>query len=322
MNDNKYMTHVSDNLPLIQDRIFANGKMHLFAPAKINLVLAITGKREDGYHELVSLMTPLRLTDELIIHKTSGNSRISCNVPGIPEDETNLAMAALIRFLEKTGTKDRFFIQLDKNIPVAAGLGGGSSDGAAVLRGLNRFYGYPLSDEELVRLAVSLGADLPFFLNYQPAVARGIGEIISYCAFFPLVWLVLVNPGFAVSTGKVYGKVNLGLTKCKKKSKNLLFKVQGNKKNSDSLELDEICEGLCNDLEPVTSNMHPVIHEIKAALMATGARAALMSGSGPSVFGIYRDKKEAQSACLQIQSQTRWKTLVSHTLAVGHEAVL
>jgi len=257
------------------------------APAKINARLKVTGRRPDGYHDLVSIMVPVDLFD--IIDLTTpfgGQIKISCKGRDVPADEGNLAYRAAMDFMYYTGIKDGVSIVLSKNIPVAAGLGGGSSDAAAVLLGLNNIYSNPLSDAEIHKLAIKLGADVPFFLMGGPSLATGVGEILEPIPNWPEAWYVIVTPPLQVSTAWVYGNLKLGLTTGEY---DYIVKTLKNDTFTISMLLD-------NDLETVTSASFPIINTLKKLLVDAGAEGAIMSGSGPSVFGVFASREKAYSA--------------------------
>lgn len=267
----------------------------LLAPAKVNLTLEVVGRRADGYHELRTWMQKLELADELYLQVEIGQGvSCQCDDPALPVGGDNLAVRAAEAFLaaSRRAVGRRVNIRLAKKIPVAAGLGGGSSDAGAVLRGLNSIFAEEFSSEQLVDLARPLGADVPFFALPDPAVyAEGIGDRMRPVPSLTGCWFVLVNPGFFVSTAWVFA--NLALTRRAKNS---------------TVPCSELCRSflpggpfplLHNDLEAVTGAVHPEIGEIKESLLAAGALVALMSGSGPTVFGIWPDEKAANSHDLQ-----------------------
>lgn len=253
----------------------------LRAPAKINLSLRVTARRVDGYHELVTRMQKLDLGDriELLVSEEPGIV-CRCDDPNLPSDGNNLAAKAAKRFLQAVGGQDSCGVQVNiaKRIPVAAGLGGGSSDAGTVLRGLNALWQTPFSQEELIDLARPLGADVPFFAHRAPAViATGIGDKLQETAALKGFYVLLVNPGFAVSTKTVFE--NYALTTTGKKST-----IRGSHVDERGVFTPE---KLHNDLEQVTIAWQPVIAEIKTALLKAGAAGALMTGSGPTVFGLF-----------------------------------
>lgn len=256
-------------------------------PAKINVRLKITGRRPDGYHTLVSVMIPVTLTDRLVLQPTRGSGiELACSGGKVPMGEENLVHRAARAFFSKAHVEKGVSIRLDKRIPVAAGLGGGSSDAAATLRGLDALWPGRLSSAVLHRLAAGLGADVPFFLTPVPAVARGIGEVLEPLANWPNLCYVIVNPPIAVSTAWVYGQFRIELT------------THENDCTFDALKTEgfSVSRLLENDLEPVTEARFPVVRTIREALLETGAEGALMTGSGPTVFGIFRNPEDAEEA--------------------------
>ena len=274
--------------------------MKILSPAKINLFLQVTGKRQDGYHELLSLMCCVDLCDTILLQFGLKGIRIESSHPQVPLDDTNLAHRAATVFFKALNVKDGLKIFIDKSIPVAAGLGGGSSNAASVLNGLNQHYGHPFTRNRLMSMGLGLGADVPFFLFGKPALVSGIGEKLeAYPGPLPFHILV-VYPGFKVSTGEVFQNLNLGLTNCEKKIKEPF---------SIKIVFDPELH-LCNDLEIVTESEYPVITSIKEQLLNRGALGALMSGSGPTVFGLFSDFYTAESAKQAIVDNTRWDAFV------------
>ncbi|MCP4690561.1 MAG: 4-(cytidine 5'-diphospho)-2-C-methyl-D-erythritol kinase [Desulfobacterales bacterium] len=274
--------------------------MKIHTPAKINLFLAVTGKRSDGYHDLRTLMCPIGLYDTISLDVGRHETRVRCAHPSVPEDHTNLAHRAADLFFQSLppgvapdGVGAR--ISLEKRIPVAGGLGGGSGNAAGVLTALNRYFRAPFSRGELRAMGLRLGADVPFFIFGKPAFAAGVGEKLVHCPGLPPCFVLLITQKFAVSTGRVFKKLNLALTKCEKKFKEPLLTNGG---------LD-IVRYLCNDLESVTIGERPVVQEAKTALMEQGALGALMSGSGPTVFGLFNDAADARRA--QEALEARWR---------------
>ncbi len=284
------------------------------SPAKINLFLAIVGKRSDGYHDLVSLMYPIALADTLILESAEEGVRITCDHEQVPTGETNLAYRAAMLFINqwskvKSGRPFGLNITIEKRIPVAAGLGGGSSNAATILLALNRSCGHPFDPDELAALALKLGADVPFFIYQCPAIATGVGEELKPVPpFLKGFTIVLVYPKIKVRTADVYHGLNLRLTKCLQHLKNSNLYVKGewcwNKPN-------EIADYLCNDLETVTLPKYPEIIEIKELLSEEGALGTLMSGSGPTVFGLYESEEKAEKARVRITTITPWSVFVT-----------
>jgi 4-diphosphocytidyl-2-C-methyl-D-erythritol kinase len=288
--------------------------MKILSPAKINLFLQVVGKRPDGYHELFSLMCCIALYDIISMNFDQDDVTVHCDDGDVPNDETNLAHRAAAIFFDelknnpfkrdsRSGPKG-VAIVIKKEIPVAAGLGGGSSNAAMVLAHLNRYYGQPFSATELNALGRAVGADVPFFLFRKPAIATGIGEKLKkYNGLKPLP-ILLVCPNFHVSTRAVYKNLNLGLTKCEKKLKNFLFDSSG----------FDVKQHLCNDLETATMSTYPELYEIKEKLLNLHALGALMTGSGPAVFGIYADNKSVHHAFEELQKDNRWRLYVADML--------
>jgi len=284
--------------------------MKVCAPAKINLFLHVTGRRPDGYHTLFTLMVPVGLCDELTITVDAGpgDIRVACDDPRLPADSSNLAFQAASVFLQRCENlpgfqpKPGIHISIRKQIPVAAGLGGGSSDAAAVLVGLNRHFGDPFTRDDLMRMGLGVGADVPFFVCGRPAIVTGIGENVQPYPHSLSYHVLLVFPGIRVSTAEVYKNLDLGLTNCEKKLKKLLLGQQA---------FDAVCH-TCNDLESFTLPMFPEIAAAKQVLVELGAASALMSGSGSAVFGLFDNLSKARNAreTLRRRKQT-WSVVLT-----------
>jgi 4-diphosphocytidyl-2-C-methyl-D-erythritol kinase len=276
------------------------------APAKINLFLRVLGRREDGYHELRTLMCCVGLHDTLVIHMGTPGDSLTCSDARIPCGEDNLALKAALLFNRALAAETAIAplnvsIELIKRIPSGAGLGGGSSDAAAVLNHLNRYYHYPLKDEKLHALALSLGADVPFFIQGRPALASGIGELLEPYAGLSPWGAVVVYPGFGISTAEVFKNLNLGLTKCEKQLRYFPFKYGK----------FDIVRHLCNDLETVAAHRFPVIETIKKELLNQGAMGSLMTGSGSAVFGLFSDLNAAQRAGYALEGNADWQVFAT-----------
>jgi 4-diphosphocytidyl-2-C-methyl-D-erythritol kinase len=272
----------------------------LHAPAKINLRLKIRGKRADGYHEIETLMQRIGLRDTLRLSPRPDGIELVC--PGHPElaGEHNLAVRALDLLSRELGRPLSFRIHLTKRIPWGAGLGGGSSDAAAVLRGVNDRLGRPVSPERLARLAARLGSDVPFFLLEGSAWARGRGERLAPVPGLPAWWVVLVFPGFPLSTAWVYGQLKIPLTK--KLNRTIIKSLK--------ITPDDIpVKFLENDLEQAVFPQYPVLADLKEALLRQGAVGALMTGSGSTVFGLWKNKTAAARA-VQALRQEGWKQVL------------
>ncbi|MDR3570485.1 MAG: 4-(cytidine 5'-diphospho)-2-C-methyl-D-erythritol kinase [Syntrophobacteraceae bacterium] len=258
----------------------------LRVPAKINLWLEVIGKRENGYHDISSLMLPISVFDRLTVAVRPGDGgiAITCDTPEIPADERNLAWRAADLYVKASGKKAGVDIGIEKRIPWGAGLGGGSSDAAGVLVALNSFFENAIPSGELETVALTLGADVPFFLASRPALATGVGEKLELAKSSPDYPLLLIKPPVFVATGWVYQ--SLKLTK-----QGAQIKLAGFEEKPYDFELL-----VDNDLESVTVPRYPVIAAIKQWLIGRGALTASMSGSGPTVFGIFPTDQAAAEA--------------------------
>lgn len=274
--------------------------LHLLAPAKINVYLRIVGRRADGYHLLDSLMVPISLYDEISLEvepsTVSGPEIVvTCDDPTIPSDETNLAYRAAALVCRDRGLHARVIVHLHKRIPAGAGLGGGSSDAAAILRGLNTLLHLGLSLERLSQLGVRLGADVPFFLVGGPARIAGIGDIVTSVPPLAPRWIVLVVPPFGVSTPWAYRRFD-ELPPTASPSGPPWKPVPGQWPPR---------QYLVNDLEPAVCATHPQIAALQEALIHLGAEGARMSGSGSSVFGLFPEPAAAMQAATALQGHGR-----------------
>ncbi|MBI5234298.1 MAG: 4-(cytidine 5'-diphospho)-2-C-methyl-D-erythritol kinase [Deltaproteobacteria bacterium] len=260
----------------------------VLSPAKVNLFLKVLSKRDDGFHEIVSLMQAVSLYDEITLGIGDGDSiEVSSDDPLVPSDNTNLAYRAARLFLDTVGKDRAISIHIKKHIPVGAGLGGGSSNAATVLMCLRDALLPCLDDGRLIDMASRLGSDVPFFIFGRPAIATGRGDILR-AVTLPSYGYVLVNPGFEVSSAWSY--TNLDLTK--KHEDNILF--YSGILSGEPLDIRGF---LVNDLEGVAVSRYPVIIRLKQRLLDAGAIGALMSGSGPTVFGVFEDQRSAEKAC-------------------------
>jgi 4-diphosphocytidyl-2-C-methyl-D-erythritol kinase len=265
------------------------------APAKINMRLRVIGKRADGYHLLDTILLPVSLYDEIDISKvrpidgkTASQNRItvSCNDPLVPAGRKNLAYQAALLILGDARASARVHIRIHKRIPLGAGLGGGSTDAAATLVGLNRLLRLGYTSKRLEQMSLALGADVPFFVKAVPARARGIGERLSPLRAVPRLWLIILYPNFPVSTAWVYRNLPSKLTKA-------IANTSINLSLGSPANLNKL---LVNDLETVTMGRYPRIGLLKEELARQGAVGTLMSGSGSSVFGIFPSRRSAQHA--------------------------
>ncbi|NOU87573.1 4-(cytidine 5'-diphospho)-2-C-methyl-D-erythritol kinase [Paenibacillus sp. LMG 31460] len=256
------------------------------APAKINLSLDVLHKRSDGYHEVEMVMTMVDLADRIEMQELSRDTIIISSQAGyIPLDEKNLAFQAARLIKDRYDVKQGVYIHLDKQIPVAAGLAGGSSDAAATLRGLNRLWNLNIPMEELQVLGAELGSDVPFCVTGGTAVARGRGEKLEPIVSPPQCWVVLAKPPINVSTSEIYGKLNAREIKHHPSTEGVLNAIREKR-------FDQLCGSLGNVLEEVTLDLYPEVRHLKECMQRLGADGVLMSGSGPTVFGLV--SKEAK----------------------------
>jgi 4-diphosphocytidyl-2-C-methyl-D-erythritol kinase len=257
----------------------------LSAAAKVNLVLEVLSKRPDGYHEIVTLLQTVDLADRLTL-EDADTLELRASAAGLPTDGTNLALRAAQALQKAAGIEQGVRIALDKRIPVAAGLGGGAADAAAVLIGLNRLWGLGWSVARLADVAVGLGMDVPFFLQGGGALATGRGERLEPVAGRGLA-LVLVNPRFGSSTAEVYGRVTPAMYSDGKRALALVDALRSGR-------AARVAASLYNGLRAAVAPIHPEVGRMEAALLAAGALGAAMSGSGPTVFGVARSFEQAR----------------------------
>ncbi len=262
-------------------------KLVLLARAKINLTLDVLGKRPDGYHQVEMVMQNISLADTIILEKTPGVVSIFCSHPEVPENEDNLAYRAAMALKLVESYAGGVKIHIDKRIPVAAGLAGGSSNAAAVLIGLNRLWALGLSREHLMHIGSTLGSDVPFCILGGTALARGRGEEITPLKAVPELTLVLVKPPFGVSTAQVYGNFRQEKVANRPDTRAMLQAIEA----GDSAAIIRLG---ANVLESVTLELHPQVAEIKDRLTQAGAKGVLMSGSGPTVFGFVEDENQGR----------------------------
>lgn len=255
-------------------------KMYEKAPAKINLMLDVLHKRADGFHEVEMIMTMVDLADRLELSEIPRDSIIISSQAGyIPLDEKNLAFQAARLIKDRYNVKSGVHIHLDKRIPVAAGLAGGSSDAAATLRGLNRLWRLGIPAQELQELGAELGSDVPFCVTGGTALATGRGERLTPIKNPPQCWVVLAKPPINVSTAEVYGRVRANNIAVHPSARQMQEAIEAG-------DFGGVCAGLGNVLEDVTLKLHPEVQQLKEAMVKLGADGVLMSGSGPTVFGL------------------------------------
>jgi 4-diphosphocytidyl-2-C-methyl-D-erythritol kinase len=255
------------------------------SPAKVNLHLRVLGKRADGFHDISTLMQRISLYDEMIFSPAVHGITLSCPGSSIPENDNNIVYRAADALLSPLSHSPGVHITIKKKIPVAAGLGGGSSNAATALVTINDLMDFHHNTDDLMKIGTKIGADVPFFIFGKTAWASGIGDQLRTAENIPPLWFVLINPGFEISTEMVYESLNLRLTK----------RVV-NYKCPELHTVDDIVKGLHNDLERVTLVIHPILRYFKNLLVQNGALGALMSGSGPTVIGIFTDEEGAVKA--------------------------
>lgn len=264
--------------------------INMKAYAKINLGLDVIRKREDGYHEVRMIMQSVDLYDTVTIRKSKDPSiRVRTNLTYLPNDRRNLVYKAAELFRDTLKIREGIRITLEKRIPVAAGMAGGSSDAAATLQGLNLLFGAGLTLEELQKLGVKLGADVPYCILLGTALSEGIGELLTPLKPMPDCYILLVKPDISVSTKYVYENLKLTETIIHPDISGMLTAIHGE-------SLTELTSHMDNILQTVTIPEYPIIEEIKLCMKEQGALVSLMSGSGPTVFGIYDELPAAQAA--------------------------
>lgn len=272
------------------------------SPGKVNLLLNILGKRPDGFHELETVMQPVNLCDRLTFECRGGAVELSCSDAALPVDSRNLVHRAATGFLQTAKISDGVRIHLEKKIPLAAGLGGGSGNAATTLLALNKLFGQPLSAAKLGELAASLGSDVPFFLQDQPALATGRGEKIQPLDFFPALRdkvFLLIHPGFGIATAWAYGNLArfpAALNGKKSRAQKLVSLLKTN-------DLKMAAKEFYNSLEAPALEKYPVLALFQEFLRAHGALAALMSGSGSTTFAIAENVAVAESLAEKFRSQ-------------------
>ena len=262
--------------------------MKINAYSKINISLDIVGKREtDGYHLLRMIMQNIDLYDEIDVNKQDEGITITCNKNYVPVDSRNLAYRAAELFIEKYKISSGVKIDIIKNIPVSAGLAGGSTDGAAVLKALNIIFNTNASDDELMELGLKLGADIPYCIKGGTALCEGIGEKITPIKSFKDKILVLVKPAFGVSTKEVYKEFDINKAINHPDTEYLIQAIEND-------DLVSVCDNMKNLLENVTLRKHKILMRIKNEMNSYGALGSMMSGSGPTVFAFFDDMLKAQ----------------------------
>ena len=272
-------------------------KLELKALAKINLGLDVLGRRENGYHDVRMVMQTIYLYDDVILEKTKEPGiHLETNLPYLPVDENNIAYKAARILMDEFDIQTGMNIRLRKFIPVSAGMAGGSTNAAAVLFGMNRMFDLQLSEQQLKDRGVKLGADVPYCIMRGTVLAEGIGEILTPLSPMPKCYVLIAKPGISVSTKTVYEKFD-ALTEVPHPD------IDGLIQGLDGGDLRRVAASMGNVLEGVTIGEYPVIEEIKNVMKQEGALNAMMSGSGPTVFGIFADRRTAKKACYAIREK-------------------
>jgi len=279
----------------------------LNAPAKINLCLDVINKRSDGYHDIVTIFKKLKLSDTIKISPAKKGITLNCKGFPIPKGSTNLAHKAASLMLREFNLTAGLKIEIDKKIPVAAGLGGGSSDAASVALGVNKLFGLKADIKQLLRISKSIGADVPFFVSgYDCAIGRGIGERLKELKYRFRPYLLLIKPNIRIYTKYIYNKIRLPLTK-PPVGVTMLAHILSDE-NRDKAK----APSLYNRLEEIVFALHPVTKRIKDRL-SLYTNTTLLSGSGPTIFGLFDERKEAIKAAADISKHNKWQILITRT---------
>ena len=266
--------------------------MEIQAPAKLNLTLDVLGRRPDGYHDLKMVMQSITLADALTLEKTGGGEvRVRSNLSFLPGGEKNLAAAAALRFYEAVGREpEGLDITLDKRVPVCAGMAGGSSDAAAVLRALNALEGSPFTREELCRIGERVGSDVPYCVLGGTALAEGRGEVLTPLPALPRCWVVACKPDFPISTPELFARIDSCRVRCRPDTEGVLAALEAG-------DLGGVARRMYNVFEDVLPpRQQSAVREIKHTLIQCGALGANMSGTGPTAFGLFDREEVAREA--------------------------
>jgi 4-diphosphocytidyl-2-C-methyl-D-erythritol kinase len=282
------------------------------SPCKVNLLLNILGKRPDGFHELETLMHPVNFYDRLDFSRAGGQLELTCSDPTLPTDSQNLVHRAATAFFKASGISEGVRIHLEKRIPHAAGLGGGSGNAATTLLGLNELFGKPLSPEQLDTLAASLGSDINFFLQAKPALAKGRGEKVTSLDFFPAMrgsFFILIHPGFGISTPWAYqnlARFPAALNGQPGRAEKLIHLLQ-------TSDLRTAGKEFYNSLEAPALDKYPILAMYQEFMRENGASATLMSGSGSTTFALIDSKSAAEQMLEKFKAKfgtTAWTAVV------------
>lgn len=284
--------------------------LKLSCPGKVNLRLDVVAKRTDGYHDLRSIMERISVSDEIELSLCEKGIEITSDNEDLPLGEDNIVFQAVKEILAYSSRNIGIKIHIKKNIPISSGLGGGSSNAASVIKAVNQMLKLKLSKEKLMQIGLKVGADVPFFLFEGPAIAEGVGEELTKIKSMPKLHFIIVNPKVPVSTEEVFKAYKIDEEKVKKTLKKVKIPNQFKTKR-------EIVKFMNNDLEEVTLKRYPIIDEIKDVLDEYGAMGSQMSGSGPTVFGIFADKNKLDSAYEKLADKygDKWKIFKAENLA-------
>lgn len=280
--------------------------MKMKAYAKVNISLDIVGKREDGYHLLRMIMQNIDLYDEIIIEKQKKDITIECNKSYVPLDERNLAYKAAKAFMEKYNINEGVKIRIVKNIPVSAGLAGGSTDAATVLKIMNELFRVNATNQELKEIGLTLGADIPYCIDGGTALCEGVGEIITPLKPFKDKIIVLVKPSFGVSTKEVYKSFELNKVRKHPETEELIKAMEND-------DLNFVAYNMKNLLENVTLKKHKVLINLKEDMTRMGSIGTMMSGSGPTVFAFFDDILKAQR-CFEKMKERHSEVFLTRTI--------
>lgn len=284
--------------------------IRVFAPAKINLVLRILDRRTDGYHNLWSLMQTVQVEDEITLALTGAHSGVTlrCDEPSLKTDDSNLVSRAAVAVMAQSGRTGGLDITLAKRIPMGAGLGGGSSDAAATIMGLNQLFNLGWSAEQMAHIGQTLGSDVSFFFFAPSATVAGRGEQVAPIRIKGTRWVVLVNPGFPVETKWAYQQLTANRAGVVPLSQSHAMLEQ-----ASELGWEQVLEAAENDFEGPVFKAYPLLQEIKHRLLALEADVALLSGSGATVFGVFRNEAKARQAQVLLMNEPQFKVFVAQT---------
>ena len=271
--------------------------------AKVNIGLRIVGKRSDGYHDIETILQTIDLSDEIEIEEASRGIEVVCDTPGIPQGQENLAFAAAKMTLKVAHSTRGVRIEIDKKIPSGGGLGGGSSNAAATIKGLNSLFDLGLDEEKMYEIAKTLGSDVPFFIRGGAALATGRGDRLKHVDVKRKLNLVVVFPGFPISTGWAYEKGNSGLTPPDFDIKILVSALERG-------DISSLCKRLYNSFEEVVFGHYPDLLDVKKRMLQLGALGALLSGSGSCVFCIVEERDSARAIASEFSKKglATWET--------------